>query len=79
MKHSDPVPRIAEAHPIQLPRGLARYFRDMCDQTLAFAEPWSSEDGALQSMPDASPVIWHLGHTSWFCSGLRLARDGAAA
>ena len=44
---------------------LAR-FRDVRAATLTFTARLSAEDMMVQSCPEASPVKWHLAHTSWF-------------
>ena len=41
-------------------------YRRIRGRSERIAEPLSSEDCVVQSMPDASPIRWHLAHTTWF-------------
>ena len=41
-------------------------YRRVRGETEKLCEPLTTEDHVVQSMPDVSPMKWHLAHTSWF-------------
>ena len=46
--------------------GLAARFQAVRDMTATLAAPLTAEDQMVQSCPEASPVKWHLAHSTWF-------------
>ena len=52
--------------PANLAAHLLDRFHAVRAATLALVAPLSPEDMMVQSCPEASPVKWHLAHTTWF-------------
>jgi ergothioneine biosynthesis protein EgtB len=66
---SSVVPLHAPAHTetdVPRLRALATMYQAVRARTIALVGGLSAEDCQLQSTPDASPVKWHLAHTTWF-------------
>jgi ergothioneine biosynthesis protein EgtB len=56
------------------PQTLTDRYQAVRQQTEALCEPLENDDYLLQSMPDASPLKWHLAHTTWFFETFVLSR-----
>ena len=60
MTTSSTLPRV------DAPADQAARYRAVREYTEQLADPLSSEDQVVQSMPDVSPTKWHRAHTTWF-------------
>jgi ergothioneine biosynthesis protein EgtB len=70
----DPVCLLTHPSTKARSESLAQRFQQVRQQTHALAAPLSDEDCQLQSMPNCSPVKWHLAHTTWFFETFLLSR-----
>ena len=60
------------------PGALSTEFARVRAASLALAAPLTAEDCQVQSMPDASPIKWHLAHVTWFFETFVLERFESA-
>lgn len=54
---------------------LTDFYARVRQRSVALCATLAPEDTVVQSMPDASPVKWHLAHTTWFFEQFVLSRD----
>lgn len=52
---------------------LGELYKETRTQSLSLISNLSDADATVQSMPDASPAKWHMGHTTWFFETLILS------
>jgi ergothioneine biosynthesis protein EgtB len=74
---TQPSTDTAMHYPARAAALLAR-FRAVRAATMAFCAPLTPEDMMVQSSPEASPVKWHIAHTSWFFETFVLSEFVAA-
>jgi ergothioneine biosynthesis protein EgtB len=65
--------------PAEAASALASRYERVRQRTEQLCEPLTIEDQVAQSMPDASPAKWHLGHTTWFFEEFLLRALGFGA
>jgi ergothioneine biosynthesis protein EgtB len=70
--HVSPA-RTGSDSPLTGADSLAERYHRVRQATHDLQRPLSPEDCTTQSMPDASPTKWHLGHTTWFFERLVVA------
>ena len=56
---------------------LIRRFKEIRRASEEICEPLEIEDFVIQSMPDVSPMRWHLAHTTWFFETFLLKKYSA--
>ena len=59
---------------LKVSENLLQRFNTTRKRSVSLAETLSEEDCCVQSMADASPVKWHMAHTTWFFETFILER-----
>lgn len=68
---------VANASSAYIHDDLASRYNKVRTRTMEIVSTLGPEDMVVQSMPDASPVKWHLAHTTWFFETFILCRSAS--